>query len=812
MLRGPILGISAVLLLLGAGGLAGQADAEGDTTAGAFADAFLDAQARALLGGVRERHARLDTSIASYSTVVTERFSIRLRALWRDRLLFRREMALRLHWRRDGPSRVEALGARQVAPIATTDVEVPDRGDIMGSAGDLLFHPGRARLLMGFDDDDALRLKHPLSPDAEAHYRYETGDTLTVRLPEGRTVRLIELRVHPRRDDFDLIAGSFWLDAESHDVVRAIYRPARPFDLFRDIATLDRDDEGEEGDSTDTGGRVRTDAGEPDGREEEDDDIGWIPGPLRPIRAELKRVVVEYGLWEMKWWLPRLVSIEMTASAGNFVHTPASYERAYSAYDVDEVVSAPDSGRAAVPTVSNGTLEACPEWIQDYDDESPDAAARDSVGGRDGRARPDSVAVGPPSRTDSSAAEPPPLEDGERWGCRCEEEDGCELYIVGALPDSMSLRTSELLPPSIFESGETVLTEGELEEFGRIVEALPRSEDRWTPPRTEFAWGLRAPGLVRYNRIEGLSIGARLDADFGRAKLDLTARLGTADREPNAELGAESGYYAPGVRLAAYRRLDAANHGHGALGLGNSFFAFAFGLDDGDYYRALGVEVTRPADAALSALDWRLFAERHSAAVTSTDFSLRRLLGGGHTFRGNFTAADAEQIGAEATLRHSRGLDTEGFRWGAWTRARGAVGTFDYGRGAAGLWTTVPLPGKFIGALEAEAGGSVGRVPAQSLWRLGGPGSLRGFGGSAAVGEAFWRARAELATEFPGARMAIFGDAAWAGPRADWGTGRPLLGVGAGASVLDGIIRVDLARALNGPESWRFAIYLGGLL
>jgi hypothetical protein len=35
---------------------------------------------------------------------------------------------------------------------------------------------------------------------------------------------------------------------------------------------------------------------------------------------------------------------------------------------------------------------------------------------------------------------------------------------------------------------------------------------------------------------------------------------------------------------------------------------------------------------------------------------------------------------------------------------------------------------------------------------------------------------------------------------------------GAGFSVLDGIIRLDLARGLQGPRSWRLDFYLDGLL
>ncbi|MFW6078911.1 MAG: hypothetical protein ACODAE_04780, partial [Gemmatimonadota bacterium] len=76
----------------------------------------------------------------------------------------------------------------------------------------------------------------------------------------------------------------------------------------------------------------------------------------------------------------------------------------------------------------------------------------------------------------------------------------------------------------------------------------------------------------------------------------------------------------------------------------------------------------------------------------------------------------------------------------------------------------------------------------------------------------FWRARAEVATRLPGARLGLFADAAWAGPRDEWGSGRPLRGIGVGASLLDGILRLDVARALDAPRGWRVALYLDGLL
>jgi hypothetical protein len=88
---------------------------------------------------------------------------------------------------------------------------------------------------------------------------------------------------------------------------------------------------------------------------------------------------------------------------------------------------------------------------------------------------------------------------------------------------------------------------------------------------------------------------------------------------------------------------------------------------------------------------------------------------------------------------------------------------------------------------------------------------LRGYDGGVLGGNAFWTARAEIANSFPAARISLFTDAGWAGDRKDFGNGRPLLSAGVGGSLLDGLIRMDLARGLRNPKGWRFDLYFDGL-
>jgi hemolysin activation/secretion protein len=114
--------------------------------------------------------------------------------------------------------------------------------------------------------------------------------------------------------------------------------------------------------------------------------------------------------------------------------------------------------------------------------------------------------------------------------------------------------------------------------------------------------------------------------------------------------------------------------------------------------------------------------------------------------------------------------------------------------------------------VELAAGTSAGRVPVQSRWSLGGPATLRGYGGGAQTGDAFWRARVEVANRSPAARLALFADVGRAGARDRLSLRRPLVGAGIGASFVDGLLRVDLARALRSPTGWRLDCYVDGAL
>jgi hypothetical protein len=731
-------------------------------TAAQAADAYLDANAGDLVQRARARRETTAREIQEYRVVARERISLGLRALGRERLFFRREIAARIHWQRGGAAQIEVLGARQVLPAFSSKVQFAD--GVETELAGLVFDPADERL---FDDlfpsGEDRWLRHPLAAGSEADYRFRSGDTTTLRLHNGSTVRLLELQVLARRRDSQLVQGSIWLDAESNAPVRAVLRLARPFDLELDAGRKNPDD--------------------PD----DDDDV---PTLLKPIRADVRFITIEYALWDGRWWLPRLMAVDAVAEVNTLPDFPVRFERAYSGYDV---VGTSATG-VELAASGNMPITECPKRKRKAEfritNDGATAEIRSDVDG------------------DSTAA----AESGTGPGVTCTCSRGrCQFYTVQMPADTAAMLASEYLPASAFASSETLVT-------GEQVSQLTDQLKKLAPPSWGFhaptvRWVVGRPDLLRYNRVEGLSAGGRVTVDFGPVAADATARIGIADWEPEVEIGMLRDALSSRLRTAAYRRLAAVDPATRPFGLGNSLSGLLFGQDDGDYFRALGVELTgRPAGAAPQWYDWRLFAERQTAAEKNTDFSVPHLFDDERDFRPVIPAARADQVGGAVTLRTARGLNPAGFRWAAELGMEASAGSFDFVRPSASAFGSAPLSRALVGSLEIAAGTSAGTVPVQSQWFLGGPRTLRGYAPASAIGDSFWRGRAEVATAAPGARIAVFSDAGWAGPRDHYSLSADLLSAGVGTSFLDGLIRLDVARALRGDTGWRAELYLGTAL
>ena len=112
--------------------------------------------------------------------------------------------------------------------------------------------------------------------------------------------------------------------------------------------------------------------------------------------------------------------------------------------------------------------------------------------------------------------------------------------------------------------------------------------------------------------------------------------------------------------------------------------------------------------------------------------------------------------------------------------------------------------------MTVAGGSSAGNLPAQRRWYLGGSQTVRGQSpDTAQSGNAFWMTRAELGSSYSGMRPAVFADLGWAGDRDKFSeVGRPLSGVGAGMSFMDGMFRFDVSRGLYPRKQYRVDLYL----
>jgi hypothetical protein len=696
--------------------------------------AYLDARAAELVTMARQARVTQQASITAYRANTRERASALLRTPGRDRLLWRREMAADLDWRRDGPSTVTLHGAREYMAVPGFGVRVlPDAAH---EALDIAFEPRDFTDYVGLGSFQFGA--HPLLPGSEADYQFRAGETTALTLHDGRTIILHELVVMPRRAAQELVSGSIWLEDGTGRLVQEAYRKAAPL----------------AGGSTPVIGR---------------------------ISVEASAILIEHALWEMRWWLPRVIAIDGFVRAGTVALVPFRYERTYAGYELEGLPApvTPPADTLHADTLRADTLPA--------DTLPPDTLPADTL------------------RADTLRADtlPPPP---QRW-----------RVVLPA--DRAALLTSEHLPPSIFDE-----------------EAGPIPADLMEPLRARLD-GIRAPRLaadgaaaflhlapfdgIRFNRVEGFSFNVRAGVDLGGIAPYADARIATAGRVLRGQLGVQAATGAGVLAVQAYDRVHAADPASRPFDAGNSIATFLFGDDYGHYYAAQGLELVRSARPE-DRVSWtlRLFAEEQDSVAYRQPFTIARLFGGGTWRRAGLPVTPATQYGASIELAVGGGVGPGQLHWRVVPALGGSFGDFGFGRAsltasvATPLPVPVPLPfgGGLSAALEVAGGASAGTVPGQSLWHLGGARTVRGYPAASAAGEHFWRARAELGTTLPALRVAVFTDAGRAYGAGGF-EGQPLLAAaGIGLGMAEGLVRIDLARAVRFRPGWRLQVSVDNVL
>lgn len=713
------------------------------------APSYADATARALHEAAMQARERVDESVVSYAAVVRQRIAAAIRMPLKDRTIYRSEASHRLWWNRDAENLIQVLAFREQTPVGVD----PDHVDF--GRFDVAFDPMNDRLFFGFasndedmgePDGDDFWFEHPLYPEYVDAYRFISGDTIRLALPDGRTIQAIELQVVPKVADVHRMTGALWIQPETGALVRAVYRLSDTFDAFRDI---------------------------PDLQEEEEEDLSFIPGMLKPWTAEVSMISVDYALWDFEVWMPRSMRMEGVLAAG-IIKAPISFDYAYELESVTTEQS-----------LAAGPVEDLPEMRFATRSEAMAYLNEQAFGTR------------------------VPFESRAWRG----GESGPARLIYPE--DRAFLMDNPELPPPIWESAPGFASEDELRDSFDDLADLPLAPLPQTP--STFRWGWQRPDLIRYNRVEGLSLGARIQLRprtfLGPLSVTATARVGHADPEPDGRLDLTRETLRRRVTLSAYHELVSLEPEARHLGLGNSLMAGLFGRDDGDYYRRSGgaLEWTPPT-ARRGAWRFRAYAEYHQPVDVETDFALFKFWKDDWSFRPNLRADEGWEYGGLVELAPWWGTDPRMAQGGLQITLLAATGEYEFARGSLVGTAVVPLPGDLRLGLEAGGGTVAGSPSMHRLWYVGGPRTLRGYAPLRMGGRDMARGRAELARTFSFGALSVFSDYAWAGDFDDFGLSRGFYSVGSGLSVVDGLIRFDAGYGLKAPRKLRIDFYLDAAL
>jgi hypothetical protein len=322
--------------------------------------------------------------------------------------------------------------------------------------------------------------------------------------------------------------------------------------------------------------------------------------------------------------------------------------------------------------------------------------------------------------------------------------------------------------------------------------------------------------------VEGLSFNVAAGVAVAGVRPFVDARIATAGRMLRGQGGLAASTALGQVGMVAFDRVHAADPASRPFDAGNSLSTFLFGTDYGAYFAATGAELVREA-LPEDRIPWtlRLYTEDQRGVAVRDPFTLRDLVGSTRRYvRAGLGVEPARQHGLVFDLATGGGVGPLALQWRVMPRLEAATGDFDYRRASLIAGLSMPLmpdgAGPFGGlslGLEVAAGSSFGTVPGQALWVLGGPATIRGYPPAAGAGDSFWRTRAELATAFPAWRAVLFSDMGETSGRGGFdGEHHRLHSVGIGVSFLEGLFRVDLARALQFHRGWRVTFGVDNLL
>jgi hypothetical protein len=317
----------------------------------------------------------------------------------------------------------------------------------------------------------------------------------------------------------------------------------------------------------------------------------------------------------------------------------------------------------------------------------------------------------------------------------------------------------------------------------------------------------RLSDALRYDRVQGLSVGLgyRLPLPGSRlATAYATIRYGVSDERVTWRLSLQRELPQGRVAVSGYHELanvDPFSEGHT---ISNTLNALIAGHDNGDYADVQGgslVWETAIASTLELAISGRLERQRTVERVAHS--AINDFLGGTGIFPPNSPVHQATFAGATARIA--------GVGKVKWSLTLDVLGETE--RSTARVFGDLSRRFGLLPSISFSLKGGAGGEPSlpQTLFRLGGLGTVRGFEYATVQGPAFWAAQLELGVGRGRVRPLAFLDAGQAARFTDFGSTPALVAGGMGLSVLRGLIRFELSRPISGNSSrkLRFDIVLG---
>jgi hypothetical protein len=445
--------------------------------------------AESLLARARAARVRNDSAIRAYEASALSRVSLGIgfRSTGRERVLGRVDHAYSIVWRRGVGAHVTLTGVRERVPSLDVPMNLPVKTVLPYLPGSDVLWTGAILSTLDVPPDS---LVHPLGRQGDASYRFALGERLSLSLGAGRTIALRELRVTPRRPDWRLVVGSFWLDEASGQLVRAEYRLAARM-TAREVM----------GDSA--------------YREVFADVPQWLIRLVEPVRGSLDLLVLEYGLIEGVW-LPRRQAATFFAELGG-LRVPVTheerirYDRVERTGALERLVALDSVPSVAGPTARGVALGGVGTAFDTERDADPAWQALRALPADSLRAR---LAVARTSRDSTWLRHRLSCLETGRARDRATVPGVADVIVVEVPCDYAALMTSSTLPGELHTPADSMFQRDgwrelgwrEPDRFGGDDPVGLSRQSPLSPQRGAFEFSL-ADGAVRYNRVEGASLG-----------------------------------------------------------------------------------------------------------------------------------------------------------------------------------------------------------------------------------------------------------------------------------------------------------------